>query len=106
MSDPRSEDGGLSHDTLYQAPDGAPGILACTSADGGCTGNGPRTLFPPLDLRLSSPTGEYLAHPSFLRRLNGQLMMAYIWAVEGTDPCGHSYYRVYAHGSQSVGSAG
>jgi hypothetical protein len=40
-----------------------------------------------------SPAGESVGVPSFLRRKNGQLLMAYIWSVGGRDPYGHSYYR-------------
>ena len=96
------QDGRLMY-AFGQAPDGPPGILSCTSADDGRTWSEPRTLLPPPDPRLSSPTGEYLAHPSFLRRLNGQLMMAYLWAVRGTDPYGHSYYRFSADEGQTWG---
>ena len=86
-----------------QAPDGPPGILACTSADVGRTWSAVRTLLPPPDPRLSSPSGEYLAHPSFLRRQNGQLMMAYPWMVQDLDPYGHTYYRLSADEGETWG---
>lgn len=86
-----------------QAPDGPPGILACCSDDEGQTWSSPRVLLPPPDLRFTSPDGENLAHPSFLRRRNGQLMMAYIWLVGGTDPYAHSYYRFSADEGETWG---
>ena len=74
-------------------PDGQSGIYACSSSDRGQTWSEPQLLLPGPDARFSSPTGESEGVPSFLRRKNGQLMMAYIWSVGGGDPWGHSYYR-------------
>ena len=39
------------------------------------------------------PPAKSVGTPSFVRRKNGQLMMAYIWSVGHRDPYGHSYYR-------------
>lgn len=86
-----------------QAPDGPAGILACYSSDKGETWSPVRVLLPPPDQRYSSPDGESLAHPSFLRRQNGQLMLAYIWLVGGTDPYAHTYCRFSADGGETWG---
>lgn len=69
------------------------GLLCCRSTDDGRTWSEPQTLLPALDLRYSSPGDEWIAHPSFLRRANGQILMAYIWAVGSGDPWGHTYFR-------------
>ena len=74
-------------------PDEQSGIYACSSNDRGQTWSEPQLLLPGPDARFLSPAGESVGVPSFLRRKNGQLMMAYIWSVGGRDPYGHSYYR-------------
>ena len=74
-------------------PDGRSGIYACSSGDRGQTWSQPHLLLSGPDAQFLSPAGESVGVPSFLRRKNGQLMMAYIWSVGGRDPYGHSYYR-------------
>jgi sialidase-1 len=75
-------------------PDGPEGMLACYSHDRGRTWSEPRTLLPMPDKALRCPGGEWASTPSFLRRRNGQLMMSFIWAVNESDPYGHTYYRI------------
>ena len=74
-------------------PDGQSGIYACSSGDRGQTWSEPQQLLAGPDARFLSPAGEAVGTPSFVRRKNGQLMMAYIWSVGHRDPYGHSYYR-------------
>ena len=74
-------------------PDKPSGIYACMSRDLGETWSEPRLLLPFQDSRFSSADGESLAHPRFLRRNNGQLMMAYIWSVGG-----HDHSRLFLRG--------
>ena len=74
-------------------PDEQSGIYACSSNDCGQTWSAPKLLLPGPEAQFLSPSGEAVGVPSFLRRKNGQLMMAYIWSVGGRDPYGHSYYR-------------
>ncbi len=75
-------------------PDGPEGILGCYSQDCGRTWSEVRVLVPMPDKALRHAAGEWIGVPSFLRRRNGQLMMAYIWAVNEKDPYGHTYYRM------------
>ena len=76
-----------------ELPDGRAGIYACSSEDRGKTWSEPQQLLSGPDARFSAPGGEWVGIPSFLRRTNGQLMMAYVWSVGQPDPFGHSYYR-------------
>ena len=76
-----------------ELPDGRAGIYACSSEDRGKTWSEPQQLLSGPDARFSAPGGEWVGIPSFLRRTNGQLMMAYVWSAGRPDPFGHSYYR-------------
>ena len=76
-----------------ELPDGRAGIYACCSEDRGKTWSEPAQLLSGPDARFSAPGGEWVGIPSFLRRSNGQLMMAYVWSAGRPDPFGHSYYR-------------
>ena len=76
-----------------ELPDGRSGIYACSSGDRGQTWSEPQQLLSGPDPRFSAPAGEWVGIASFMRRENGQLMMAYVWSVGRPDPCGHSYYR-------------
>ncbi|MDP6778510.1 MAG: sialidase family protein [Candidatus Latescibacteria bacterium] len=65
-------------------------IMAVRSTDLGRTWSGPSVLIP----GPRPPAQGRLAHPSFLRFDDGQILMSYIYSTHPTTPYyGHNYYR-------------